>query len=101
MHTHATVQAIRRLCGLGPRTSELDAAHWKCIDDGLWERMRLSCDWTLAHSDSTVVMFRRQHAWKMISGEKVEFPTCPTCLMFIDLALLESGLTCGENVEAA
>lgn len=85
MHTHATVQAIRRLSGYG-------------VSDA---PVRWACDWT--RTDPAMVVFYRQHAWKMISGEKMwpgRLPTCPTCLMFIDLALLESGLTCGENVEA-
>lgn len=92
MVTHATVQAIRRLSGIEPRP------HWTLGDDR-WERFTQACDWTV--NNPTLIIFKRQHAWRMIDGHKVDLPTCPTCLMFIDLALLESGLTCGENVEAA
>lgn len=85
---HATVQAIRHVSGIRP-----------VVETGaLASPETAACDW--AQHAPNEESFGLSAARALVVGAPAELPTCPTCALFVDLALLESGLTCGENVEA-
>ncbi len=90
METHISIQAVRVLCGL-PATAVGDPT---VIDRDL----RAACDWQPAGERPCLFTI---HARDLRDGQSnARLPTCPTCALFVDLALQESGRTCGENVEA-
>lgn len=92
METHATVWAIQSLFRHNQLTPDAMLA---------WPSATQACDWarSLHAADSA---FAEESAAALVNGETLEdpLPTCPICALFVDLALRESGLTCGENVEA-
>ncbi len=89
METHISIQAIRVICGL-PSIAVGDPT---VIDKDL----HAACDWRPFDYRAALTTI---DARDLMHGRKVQLPTCPTCALFVDLALQESGLTCGENVEA-
>jgi hypothetical protein len=72
--SHATWNAIGTLLGedrRGPGVPALRACSWSRINLGLYP----------------YDAFEAWHARDLLRGEAVDLPTCPTCAVFVDMAL--------------